>query len=163
MINNPTRDNAIHDLVESMCETLKYFEMPEARLNSAYAPGKWTARFILVHLADTEAVLLERLKRLASETSPTLMAFDQDRWAENLFYATRDIGLARLQFESARRGVLELIRSLPAGIESKSGTHSEAGTRSFGQIQAMILSHSKHHNEQLKAIAEGRTWTPAPK
>ena len=55
------------------------------------APGKWTARQIVAHLADTELVAGDRFRRTIAEDNPALVAFDQDRWAEALGYADRRI------------------------------------------------------------------------
>src|SRR5205823_7599552 len=88
---------------------------------------------ILVHLSDTETVLLDRLRRLAAEKKPILMAFDENDWAAALFYKRRDLSLAGEQFEVARRSIIELARSLPASFDKKTGMHSEAGKRVFGK------------------------------
>ncbi len=153
------REEVIKSLLGTLHETVPYYDQSEAVLNRSYAPGKWTAREILVHLSDCEAVLLDRLRRLASEEKPVLMAFDENRWAAELFYKRRDLQISRLQYESARRCVLELARALAPEVDSRSGTHSESGTRTFGQVLAHTASHNAHHLGQLRAIAAGGTWT----
>lgn len=152
---------ALESLDTARVETLRFFDAPAAQLDVSYAPGKWTLREILIHLSDAETVLLDRLRRLASEPNPALMAFDQDLWAASLFYKRRDLSLARAQFDTARKSVLELLRNLDDSVETRSGMHSEAGTRTFAQILKMIGDHNLHHLTQLKAISEGRTWSKA--
>ena len=152
------RQTIITDLIDTLHETLRYYDLPKPALNRAYAPGKWSAREILVHISDTETVLLDRLRRLAAEETPLLMAFDQDRWADKLFYRRRDLNLAKAQFEAARRGTIELARTLDYSVDSKEGKHSESGTRTFGQILTQYASHNQHHLEQIKASVEGREW-----
>lgn len=151
-----TRKAVIAELKKTLRETLRYFAQPRGALNSSYAPGKWTMHEILVHLSDTETVLLDRLRRLAAEPNPTLMAFDQDRWAGGLFYKSRDLKVARQQFEAARRSALELARMLPASADTNTGTHSEAGARTFGQVLAHIGEHNAHHLKQIRAIARSQ-------
>src|ERR1035441_3402148 len=51
------------------------------------APGKWTIRQILAHVADAELVGAHRLRQVIAEDSPLLIAFDQDAWTRNLDYA----------------------------------------------------------------------------
>jgi hypothetical protein len=113
---------------------------------------------ILVHLSDSETVLLDRLRRLLSEKQPLLLAFDQDRWAKELFYPKRSLELARSQYIIARLCVIELAKTLPIKADEKAGTHSEAGPMTFGKVLARVASHNAHHLEQLEAIAAGRTW-----
>jgi hypothetical protein len=152
------------ELLCSLHETLALFDLAPAVLKRSYAPGKWTARELLLHIADTEAVLLERLKRIAGEEEPVLLAFDQDRWTEKLNYKQRDLNLARLQFEAARRGVIELLKLTPKQLDKRTGLHTEAGFQSFAQVAAKVQAHTAHHLEQLRAIAAGKRWTPkAPK
>src|SRR5437870_5810854 len=51
-----------------------------AQFDRSYAPGKWTARQILIHLAQTELALGTRA-RMALATSPyTAQPMNQDRW-----------------------------------------------------------------------------------
>ena len=45
-----------------------------------YAPGKWTARQILTHLAHTEMALGTRARMALSTPNYTAQPFDQDRW-----------------------------------------------------------------------------------
>jgi hypothetical protein len=154
------RDAAIQSLIATLHQTLPLFDQPDAALERSYAPGKWNLRQILVHLSDAETVLLDRLRRIASEEHPPLIAFDENLWTKNLFYMSRDLVLARQQFEIARRNVLELARKLPDSTDQRTGLHSEAGALAFATVLEKIHKHNAHHLEQAKAILEGRTWTP---
>jgi hypothetical protein len=153
-----TKDKVLSQLLDTMHRTLPYFDQPESALSKRYAPGKWTAREVLVHLADTEGVLLDRLRRLASEDNPTLMAFDQDKWQKQMFYSKRDLTVARMNYEASRRSIVELIRNLPESVNKRTGTHSEAGKLSFGLMLDRVTRHNAHHLEQIKAAVEGRPW-----
>ena len=153
------RETIIKDLISTLHDTLRFFDESVAVLNKNYAPGKWSMREILIHLSDCETVHLDRLRRLAAENNPMLMAFDQDRWASALLYQRRDLSLARAQYEAGRRQVMELARILAPEIDSRVGTHSEAGTRSFGWVLEHVAIHNTHHLDQIRAIKEGRTWS----
>lgn len=154
------RDAAINDLLKTLHETVALFDQPEDVMKRSYAPGKWTLRQMLIHISDAETVLLDRLRRLASENNPTLVAFDQDLWVTGLQYDQRDLALARTQFEIARRSVIELARLLPASAEARTGTHTEAGQVSFAAVLGKIQKHNAHHLEQARAAVAGQTWTP---
>src|SRR5271169_1136549 len=47
--------------------TLAYFDLNDDQLARSYAPGKWSVRFLLHHLADSETVLYDRIGRVISE------------------------------------------------------------------------------------------------
>ena len=154
----PRRQKIIDDLFSTMQATLALFDGPRAAFGKSYAPGKWTVRDVLIHISDTETVLLDRLRRIASEEKPLLAAFDQDRWAEALFYDRRDMHLVKMQFQAARRGVIEMATLLDESYDMKAGMHTEAGLLSFGQLLKKVADHNAHHLEQTKAAIEGRTW-----
>ena len=152
------RKVVVQELLDSLHATLPYFDQSPDALGRSYAPGKWTLRELLVHLSDAEAVLLDRLRRIASEKKPVLLAFDENDWAAKLHYKARDLNLAKQQYEVARRQVVELARTLDESVDHLVGTHSEAGPLTFAQILSKVAAHNTHHVEQMKAIAEGRTW-----
>ena len=142
-----------------MQQTLALFDGPRAAFGKSYAPGKWTLRELLIHISDTETVLLDRLRRIASEEKPTLAAFDQDRWAKALLYDSRDMHVVKLQFQAARRSIIELASGLDESVDAKVGIHSEAGPLTFGQVLKKVVDHTHHHLDQAKAAIEGRSWT----
>jgi hypothetical protein len=74
-INESRTMNMIELLTETRDETEKYFDLPQGVLKKTYAKGKWTIREILVHLADAESVLHERIKRIIAEPRQVLWAF----------------------------------------------------------------------------------------
>jgi hypothetical protein len=53
---------------------------PARRWGKSYAPGKWSARLILVHLAQTEIALTTRVRFAASQDGYLAQPFDQDQW-----------------------------------------------------------------------------------
>src|SRR2546430_7467762 len=51
-----------------------------AQFERSYAPGKWSARQILIHLAQTELALGNRARMALATPSYVAQAFDQDQW-----------------------------------------------------------------------------------
>src|SRR6201996_3829808 len=51
-------------------------------LNRSPAPGKWSVRDILCHLADCEVVFAFRLRQALAEDHHVIQPFDQDTWAK---------------------------------------------------------------------------------
>jgi len=62
-----TTTKLITQLEATRNETLKYFELSDADLDRTYGPGKWSVRFLLHHLSDSETVLYDRMCRVLSE------------------------------------------------------------------------------------------------
>ena len=68
----------IKELERTRDETLKCFALKREELARSYGPGKWSVAYILHHLADSETVFFERIRRVISEPRPVLWVMDQD-------------------------------------------------------------------------------------
>src|SRR5580700_7961663 len=89
----------------------------------ALAPGKWTARQILCHLADTELAFAFRLRQALAEPHHVIQPFDQDKWAA--IYDTFDARAAVEVFRAVRKWNITLIETVPPAALSKPLTHPE--------------------------------------
>ena len=122
-----------------------------ARLTTPPAPGKWSARDILCHLADCEVVFAFRLRQALAEDHHVIQPFDQDKWAET--YATRDAGAALATFESVRNWNAALLKTMRADQLAKPVTHPERGEMTCATIVDTMAGHDLNHLKQLEAIA----------
>lgn len=139
---------------------LRFYGADEPTLARSYGPGRWTMREILLHLADAEAVFLDRLKRTLADDKPLLWAYDENRWQQQLFPAGRDLAVAGRLFAAAREANIELATLVGPDQQGRLAVHSENGRRSFAQLVRSIHEHAAHHLEQLRAIAAGQPWAP---
>jgi hypothetical protein len=130
--------------------TLKYFEASDQQLDRSYASGKWPVRFILHHLADTETVLFDRIRRIISEPRQVLWAFDQDAWAVGLDYSRMPLELSRRVYESVRAGVIYQARMHYNRSGHLEFVHSETGVRTLKDEFDKVASHNEHHLEQIE-------------
>jgi len=131
--------------------TLQYFDLSKVELDRTYAPGKWSVRFVLHHLADSETVLSERIRRTISEPRRVLWAFDPDAWAAKLDYSEMPLELSRQIYEATRSGIIHL-----AGQHyDKSGhlefVHSETGLRTLREEFDKVADHNEHHLANIEA------------
>jgi hypothetical protein len=115
------------------------------------APGKWSPREILCHLADCEVVFAFRLRQAAAEPHHVIQPFDQDKWASS--YAAFDAAAALQVFRTVRQWNLKLIDSLPAEVFSKPLTHPERGQMTFQVLVETMAGHDLNHVQQIEAIA----------
>jgi uncharacterized damage-inducible protein DinB len=127
----------------------------------SYAPGKWTARQMLWHIADCESVFLDRLRRSLAEPQPLLLAFDENRWTELLGRASADLAPARDLYLASRSCIHGLVAALPPAMWERCAVHSIVGKISVEQQVTKILWHDAHHRAQVEAALAGKTWTPA--
>jgi len=118
------------------------------------APGKWSAREILCHLADCEIVFAFRLRQTLAEPHHVIQPFDQDLWART--YAAYDVSSALAVFTAVRNFNLMLINSLPADAFLKPVTHPERGSMTFQSIVETMGGHDLNHLGQIEKIAAVR-------
>ncbi|MFI5174772.1 MAG: DinB family protein [Terriglobia bacterium] len=151
----------IEHLEATRDETLRIFTLGAADLARTYAPGKWSIRFILHHLADSETVLFDRIRRVLSEPRPLLWVFDQDAWAKGLDYSQVPLDLSRQVYESVRNAIIYY-----AGLHyERHGdlefVHSVTGVRTLRDEFDKTASHNAHHLSQIRAALSGAPWPAA--
>jgi uncharacterized damage-inducible protein DinB len=126
----------------------------EAGADRSPAPGKWSVREILCHLADCEIVFAYRLRQTLAEPHHVIQPFDQDLWAAN--YAAYDVQSALATFTAVRNFNVKLIASLPPDAFSKPVTHPERGSMTFQSIIETMGGHDVNHLGQIEKIAAVR-------
>ncbi|HEV2447936.1 MAG TPA: DinB family protein, partial [Candidatus Sulfopaludibacter sp.] len=136
-------------------KTLRYFNLDEAQLARTYAPGKWSVKFLLHHLADAETVLFDRIRRTISEPRQVLWAFDQDAWAKGLDYSRMPLELSRRMFEAVRDGVIYQARMHYESLGSREFVHSETGVRTLKDEFDKVAWHNEHHLAQIEQALKG--------
>ncbi|ULQ58367.1 DinB family protein [Flavihumibacter rivuli] len=146
------REELISRLTESREETLRCFIMDEAQLELSLSPDKWTVKEILIHLADAESVLLERIKRIIAEPKQVLWAFDQDQWAKNLEYESYPLQLAANQYKACRDVSIYLCNKYFDQYGNKEFVHSATGLRTLREEMIKIAEHNLNHLAQIRQI-----------
>lgn len=116
-------------------------------LDTPRGEGRWSARQILVHLADTEIVFAMRLRQSVAEEHHVIQPFDQDAWARD--YSTADAAAALSVFAAVRAWNLQFIRTQPETIFGKELSHPERGTMTFRTLVETMAGHDRNHLAQL--------------
>jgi len=121
------------------------------RANVSPAPGKWSVRDILCHLADAEVVFAFRLRQALAEDHHVIQPFDQDQWAKP--YGIYDAQAALATFSTVRAWNLALIRSVDPVTLEKRLTHPERGEMSFQTVIETMAGHDQNHILQIEKIS----------
>ena len=122
-----------------------------ARVTTPRAPGKWSARDILCHLADSEIVFGFRLRQALAEDHHVIQPFDQERWAPP--YASLEAAAAIATFAAMRSWNIALLKTVTPQQGAKRLTHPERGEMPFSVIVETMAGHDLNHVKQLEAIA----------
>ncbi len=127
-------------------------KLSEAEMDFKPAPDKWSIRQILNHLCDSELMAITRMLRIIIEENPSLLAYDQNKWAEKLFYQHLDEKTALLIFGLFRTRMCHLFTMLPIEAWSRKGTHSEKGEVSLFDMLKTYSEHGEKHLQQINNI-----------
>lgn len=123
--------------------------IPEDRIDHAYAEGKWTIREVLQHIIDAERIFSYRALRFARKDPTPLHGFDENLFAENAKAAKRNWNDLVEEFKAVRKATEWLYGSFDeeqlnaAGVSNNSSNYVLA----FGYIS---VGHALHHMNVIK-------------
>jgi uncharacterized damage-inducible protein DinB len=117
-------------------------------------PGTWSIQEIVIHLADSDLISADRMKRIIAEENPSLIGFDETRFVKNLFYNEQSVDDAVTIFELNRRNFARVLKKLPDAAFERVGTHNERGTVTLATMLAGSVKHLKHHMEFIVSKRE---------
>lgn len=121
-----------------------------ARYEQSYAPGKWSARRILVHLAQTELALTARVRFALSQEGYAAQSFSQDDWLA--LDEGADARTALDAYLALRRLNVLMFRRLTPAQREQSFTHPEYGTLTAWWVAEQLAGHDIHHLKQLESV-----------
>ncbi|HVT59527.1 MAG TPA: DinB family protein [Thermoanaerobaculia bacterium] len=125
--------------------------IPETRAGLRYAPGKWSIRELIGHLADTERIMAYRALRIARADPTPLPGFDEKAYAAASGADARALADLAAELGAVRAATLALFAHLDAGALARRGTANDQ-TVSVRALAAVIAGHELHH----RAILEER-------
>lgn len=120
--------------------------------------GKWSAREIVHHLADSETWSGIRLRKLLAEAYPVIHGYDQEAWAILLRYNLReDIRPSLDAFRAARESTAQLLRAMSDEDWNRKGWHSEHGVYTVMTWLQIYAAHAHDHASQILRLKEALT------
>jgi len=147
----------IQDLERTRDETLRYYSLEQPDLERRYGQGKWSIRYILHHLSDSETVLFDRIRRVLSEPRQVLWVYDQDAWASGLDYARVPLHLSCKVYQSVREAIIYYAGRYYDEKGHLEFVHSVTGVRTLKDEFDKVASHNEHHLTQIRLALKSRT------
>jgi len=115
-------------------------------------PGKWSAREIVHHLADSESISAQRLRRLLAEDHAVIQGYDQEAYAVLLRYNLREHAPALDFFRAARATSLQLLREMSDEDWKRCAWHTESGLYSAATWLQIYAVHAHNHAGQIARL-----------
>lgn len=124
--------------------------IPEVKHNYRYAAGKWTIKDILMHIIDTERVMMYRaLVAARGDSTSILCNMEEDLYAANVNVSDRSLESILAEFISLRESTEKFFENLDeesSKLQAQTETHPITA-RAVGYI---LIGHPHHHIEVIK-------------
>jgi hypothetical protein len=121
----------------------------EQGLDSHPAPGKWSPREIVHHLADSEMTSAIRLRLLLVEERAEIRGYDQEAFARKLHY-DRPYQKSLEAFRYARETTAEILDRMTPADWTREGTHTEHGRYTVERWLEIYAEHAHKHADQIR-------------
>jgi len=129
--------------------------LTERQLAKAPAPGKWSIKEIVAHLADGEVILGSRYRLVAAHDRPQIAGYDQDLFVARLGVERTTTEELLADFELARAVNLGLLQRLTDEQLLRVGIHAERGEESIETMVHLYAGHDRIHLGQIETIRTG--------
>lgn len=160
IITNQLGMETIHDLIESYgtsCNRLTdcLDSIPKDIWNWQPPYKKWTIHQNIIHLADSEAHSYIRFRQFIAEPDSIIKSYNQDLWANKLYYDSQNVDEALETFCLLRRMTYMLLKRISGNYWENSIFHSEFGDIKMWQWLRYAASHT--HIFQIQRVYN--EWT----
>ena len=122
-------------------------------LTARPGPGNWSILEVVLHLTDSDAIAIDRMKRILTEDNPPLLYADETAYVDRLFSHDQSLENALTLFDVGRRQFARVLRKLPDEAFEREGTHNRRGRVTVGQ---MVQGYIGHVDDHLKFVHEKR-------
>lgn len=127
---------------------------PAAALDRRPDPDRFTIREVVAHLADWDAIFVERVRRILAEDSPNLPGYDEWQMGIEHDYASSNVRERLKVFGGRRAEMVLLLRELDDAAWGRRGVHAQAGELTVADIAAFVLGHDGYHLRQIVEWSE---------
>ena len=124
--------------------------LADADVDATPIPGTWSIRQIVVHLLESELAAVHRMRRIAGENVPLLIAYDESALATNLHYERCDLTLVTRMFADLRLFTAAWLRTMPPEAFTRVGIHNQRGKISLAEMVRMYVAHLEGHMTHLR-------------
>jgi hypothetical protein len=114
------------------------------------APGEWSPREVLSHLADADLMVGIRVRMIVTQDRPVLVGYDQDAWTTRFGQLDPDPRSIVERWRVMRAEHLRIYESLTPAEWARVGLHSERGAESARLTVELQGGHDRVHLDQFR-------------
>jgi hypothetical protein len=123
--------------------------LSDAEAGYRYAPGKWSIKEVIGHVADTERIMVYRALCFARGETAMLPGFDEDAYVGGANFDARSVADLLAELRAVRAATVPFFASLNAQELERRGraNNRDYSVRAFPFI---IAGHERHHAQILR-------------
>lgn len=118
--------------------------LDEQKALHRYAPGKWSVKEVIGHIADGERVFAYRALRFARADETPLPGFDENTWVPEGLFDARPVAELAAELATVRAASLALFHGLPANTHLRRGRANDNPV-TVRALATIIAGHEAHH------------------
>jgi hypothetical protein len=126
-------------------------------LNRSPAPGEWSPRDVLNHLADSDLIVCTRVRMIVTQDRPAVVGYNQEAWTSRFGGLDPDPLDTVDRWQALRRANLRMYDSLSPDEWQRVGVHSERGEESARLNVELQAGHDRMHLDQFRRTLSGPT------
>lgn len=123
--------------------------LDDTAARARYAPGKWSVKEVLGHLADSERIFSYRLLRVARGDTTPLPGFDENAYVPAGQFDARPLASIVRELGTLRWSTIALMEGLAPDAWTRLGQAS-GKTVSARALAYIIAGHTAHHMRVLR-------------
>jgi hypothetical protein len=128
--------------------------LTEDQLNFKPDNKSWNIKEVIIHLADSELVVVYRMKKIIAEEKPLLNLMNQDQWTSNLNYNSLDYKPYLNLFKLTRETMVMQLETLGSDQFSRVGYHEELGEITLKDMIIRYIEHVQVHIHQINRLKQ---------
>ncbi|MBL0870640.1 MAG: DinB family protein [Phycisphaerales bacterium] len=121
-----------------------------AQLDTRIAPGTWSVREVLVHLLDSDLAATHRMRRIAAEDLPLMIAYDETAFVARLRSSEMNLAHVQALFAANRAFTAAWLRTLTPEDFTRAGIHNQRGRVTLHEMLNMYINHLAHHTQFIE-------------
>lgn len=123
--------------------------MTDEEWDAREAPGEWSPRQVIHHLADSEMASAMRIRRLIVEDAAEIQGYDQEAFAMQSYY-DGPIEASLLALQGARASTAAVLDTMTDEDWQSAGTHTEVGAFTAYDWLRSYAVHCDEHADQIR-------------